>query len=278
MVRVLPKGCQRGVSSAPIVNQPGWPRLKTKIETRLDDMRTESPAKDLLRKNNMTREARHRSDSNCKGFSLLEILIVVVVIGLMSAFAIPQLLQQRRLSRSIGIARQMMAQMRKARQMAMSERKAFTFSYDDVAKTITIIDHNNDRSDPDSGKAVLTAGGYPSTTGSTIVSTFDLGVEGIVRDDIKYGIPPGLPGTASAALADGVSKTDLVSNKLNVTFQRDGSVIDSTGTAKDRIPQDIGLYIYNDKARAATASAISVLGASGRVKIWRYDYVAKYKE
>ena len=228
-------------------------------------MRTESPAKDLLRKNKMTREARHRSDSNCQGFSLLEMLIVLVIIGLMSAFTIPQLLQQRRLTRSIGVTRQLMAQLRRARQMAMAERKAFTFSYDDVAKTITIIDHNNDRNDPDSGKAVLTAGGYPSTTGSTVVSTYFLGVEGLVANDIKYGIPTGLPTTASDPLADGVAKTDLVSNKLNVTFQRDGSVINSTGTAKERITQDFGLYIYNEKAPAATASAISVLGASGRV-------------
>jgi hypothetical protein len=162
--------------------------------------------------------------------------------------------------------------------MAMSERKAFTFSYDDVAKTITIIDHNNDRTDPNSGKAVLTAGGYPSTTGSTVVATYSLGVEGLTADDIKYGIPAGLPTTASDPLSDGAAKTNLVSNKLNVTFQRDGSVINSTGTITERIPQDIGMYIYNAKAPVATATAISVLGSSGRVKVWRYDNVAKYKE
>jgi prepilin-type N-terminal cleavage/methylation domain-containing protein len=253
-------------------------KIEDELENTLNDMRTESPAKDLLRLTNMTREARHKSDSNCQGFSLVEMMVVLVVIGLMSAFAIPQLMTQRRLARSAGLTREIMANMRRARQMAMSERKAFTFSYDDVAKTITIIDHNNDRSDPNSGKAVLTAGGYPNTTGSTIVSTYALGTEGLVADDIKYGIPTGLPGTASAALDDGVSLTALVSNKLNVTFQRDGSVIKSTGIASDRIPQDIGLYIYNNKAPAATAAAISVLGASGRVKIWRYNNVTKYVE
>jgi hypothetical protein len=160
----------------------------------------------------------------------------------------------------------------------MSERQAFTFSYDNDAKTITIIDHNNDGTDPNSGKAVLTAGGYPSTAGSTVFSSYSLGTEGLVAGDIMYGIPTGLPTTASDPLTDGVSMTALVSNKLNITFQRDGSVISSLGTASDRNPQDIALYVYNAKAPAATASAISVLGASGRVKIWRYDNVAKYKE
>jgi hypothetical protein len=72
--------------------------------------------------------------------------------------------------------------------------------------------------------------------------------------------------------------TALVNNRLNITFQRDGSVIDATGTASDRNPQDQALFIYNSQAAAATASAISVLGASGRVKIWRYDNVSKYAE
>ena len=248
------------------------------MDKTLNDKRVELPTKDLLGANKMTSQKRHRPDADCRGFSMVEMMVVLIIIGLMVGFAIPQLVTQRRLSRSIGLTRQMMAQMRQARQMAMSERKAFTFSYDDTAKTMTIIDHNNDRSDPNSGKAVLTAGGYPNTTGSTIVSTFSLGTEGLVAGDIKYGIPTGLPTTASDPLGDGVSLTALVSSKLNITFQRDGSVIDSSGSVSDRNPKDIGLYIYNQKAPAATASAISVLGASGRVKIWRYDNVSKYKE
>jgi prepilin-type N-terminal cleavage/methylation domain-containing protein len=244
----------------------------------LNDKRVGLPAKDWLGAKKMTSQKRHRPDADCQGFSMVEMMVVLIIIGLMGAFAIPSLLTQRRLTRSIGITRQMMAQMRQARQMAMSERKAFTFSYDDTAKTITIIDHNNDRTDPNSGKAVLTAGGYPNTAGSTVVSTFSLGTDGLVAGDVKYGIPTGLPSTASDPLGDGVSLTALVSSKLNVTFQRDGSVIDSTGSVSDRNPKDIGLYIYNAKAPTATASAISVLGASGRVKIWRYDSASKYKE
>lgn len=227
----------------------------------------------------MTRAKHHTPDASCGGFSLIEMLVVLVIIGLLSVFAIPQLINQRRLTRSIGITREMMAGMRKARQMAMSQRNAFTFSYDNNTKVITIYDHNNDRSDPNSGKAVLTAGGYPNTAGSIVSSTISLGTEGLVGSDIKYGIPGTLPPTASAPLGDGVSMSALDANsRLNITFQRDGSVINSTGTASDRVPQDWGLYIYNEQAPAATASAISVLGASGRVKIWRYNNVTKYVE
>jgi hypothetical protein len=171
-----------------------------------------------------------------------------------------------------------MSNLRYARQIAMSNRTAVTFSYDNTSKQITIINHNNLRTDPNSGKAVLTLAGYPSTAGSSVVLTYPLSQGGLDSSEILYGIPTGLPSTAMGALGDGVSMTALVSSKLNVTFQRDGSVIDSTGTASDRNAKDTAIFIYNTRIPATTASAISVLGASGRIKIWRYDNVSKYAE
>jgi prepilin-type N-terminal cleavage/methylation domain-containing protein len=223
----------------------------------------------------MVQGRRRTAELGCRGFSLIELVIVITMIGILSAIAIPQMLAQRRLTRSVGMTREIMTLMRSARQSAMSERKAFTFSYDDATKQITIIDHNNVRTDPNSGKAVLTLPGYPYTSGSTVVSTVSLLQSGLNSSEIIYGIPSGLPTTA---LKDGVSMSALVTSRLNVTFQRDGSVINSSGAATDRNPQDFALYIYNSKAPAATASAISVLGASGRVKIWRYDNASKYAE
>jgi hypothetical protein len=67
-------------------------------------------------------------------------------------------------------------------------------------------------------------------------------------------------------LGDGISMTALTNNQLNVTFQPDGSVIDLNGN-----PVGTALFIYNNRAARATAAAISVVGASGRIKIWRYD-------
>ena len=81
--------------------------------------------------------------------------------------------------------------------------------------------------------------------------------------EITYGIPAGLP---VGALADGISMTALFNNQINITFQPDGSVIDGAGNPVGR-----AMFIYNNRAARGTASAISVIGASGRVKIWRYD-------
>lgn len=248
------------------------------MENNLTVKQSESSAIGSTRAKIMIRKDRGRQCDLARGFSMLELVVVLAIAGVLSAIAIPAMTSQRRLTRSIGITREFMTQLRYTRQLAMSERKAFTFSYDNLTKQVTIYDHNNLRTDPNSGKAVLSLANYPNTAGSTVVSTFSLSQGGLASSEITYGIPTGLPSAASLALSDGVSMTALVSNKLNITFQRDGSVINAAGTATDRNPQDKALYIYNSYAPAATASAISVLGASGRVKIWRYDNVNKYAE
>jgi hypothetical protein len=60
--------------------------------------------------------------------------------------------------------------------------------------------------------------------------------------------------------------TPLITGKLNITYQADGSVVDATG-----LPQGRAMFFYNIGAAQATASAISVVGVSGRAKVWRYN-------
>ena len=193
-----------------------------------------------------------------RGYSIVETLIVVALIGSLSALAIPQLISERRLTRSVGVTREILSQMRLARQLAMSERQAFTFQYNNAAKQISIIDHNSNL-----GPALFADPSYPNTVNSRPISTTPLAAGGLDSSEITYGIPAGLP---TAALADGTLITGLTNNQLNITFQPDGSVINAAGN-----PLSVAMFIYNNQAAQGTASAISVLGASGRIKIWRYD-------
>jgi len=219
-----------------------------------------------------------------RGFSLIEVLVVLAAVGILTAIAIPVMVGQRRQLRSIAVAREIMTQMRSARQLAMSDRQSVTFEYNNVTKQIRIINHHNNHrtDDPVFGacvvgrKEILGAVAYPDTACARVVSTYALAQGGLPASEIVYGIPTAanLPGGAPVPLAATILGDNTVMTPLTVaaparlfiTFQNDGSVIDDLG-----IPQDRAFFFFNNRAAQTTASAISVVGASGRAKVWRYE-------
>jgi competence protein ComGC len=232
------------------------------------------------------------SDTNSKtirssrGVSLVDVMIALTIISLLSAVAIPAMVSQRRLLRSVAITREISTQLRYSRQLAMSQRQSVTFQYDDSTKQISIINQNNSQSLIPacnlSRTAILVAPGFPNTACSTIAVTIPLTQVGLYATEVAYGIPAssqlpaGAPVIPVTRLDDNILMTPLTpvgaGGKLNITFQPDGSVVDATG-----IPLDSALFIFNTVAAQGTASAISVAGASGRVKVWRYNLsVNKY--
>jgi prepilin-type N-terminal cleavage/methylation domain-containing protein len=245
------------------------------MEEKLMNKHSESPSTDFVTIAKTIPDEKTRRLNGSRGFSLIQLMLVLVIMGILTAIAIPQMIVQRRLTRSIDVTREIMTQMRLARQLAMAQRQAITFQYDTTNEAINIIDHNNVDSvaNPTSGIDVLSLAGYPSTAGSTVLSTVSLRQGGLTSGEMSWGIPSGLPGSPTTADGLAVPNISAASNKLNITFQRDGSVVDATGNPVDQV-----LFIYNNKAAKATASAISVRGASGRVKIWRYNNVDSYIE
>ena len=254
------------------------------MENKLKAKQSAISSTGTLRAKDMTRSDSGRHRDLARGFSLVELVIVMAVVGIISAIAVPSMITQRRLLRSTAVTREIMTQLRYARQLAMSERQAITFQYDNATKQIRIIDHNNDPASATSGTAVLADPSYPNTSSpAAVVATVSLIQGGLPATEIEYGIPTastglpaGHPTIPTGALGDGITMTPLAGTNLNITFQADGSVVSPTGvpvggnTLSQGARMDAAMFMFNDAAASNTASAISVLGTSGRVKVWRY--------
>jgi Tfp pilus assembly protein FimT len=211
-----------------------------------------------------SQRAKRRKEA---GRSIVETMMVLTIAGIITSVAVPQMIGARRLMRASSIAREIATQMRFARQQAMTQRQAFTFQYDNTTKTVKIFDHNNNNNANVAcnmtGQAVLTASGYPNTVCTTVVATIPIAT-GANASELTYGIPIAITNTT---LDDGNTLTALSGSGLvNVTFQPEGTVIDSANNYATA-----SLFFYNSQLPTQTASAISILGAAGRIKVWRYN-------
>ncbi len=224
--------------------------------------------------NQFATEKSYRHDET--GRSMIETLLVVAILALLTAIAVPQMISARRLMRSASMPREVATQLRYTRQQAMSQAQTFTFQYDNSNKTIKIFDHNNSNNATAAcnmpGKNVLSQTGFPATACTTTVLTIALASgAGLPASEVSYGIPSGISATT---LDDGNSMTSLSGTVVNITFLSDGTAIDAAGNYVRP-----ALFFYNNLIPTQTASAVSVLGAAGRIKVWRYSTSAsKYVE
>ena len=182
--------------------------------------------------------------NNQKGFSLPELIVVLLIIAILIVLALPQLISSRRAFRFSGVQRIIAASLSDARQEAMSQRTPVTVRYSDATKRIII------------------HGGNFGAQGDAKNRSAELTGSGLEQNELVYGQPGGAP----SALGDSVTITALTAGEAVVTFHADGSVIDAANH-----PHNNGLFFYNANYPDDMAFAVSVLGAGGRVKIWRYN-------
>jgi Tfp pilus assembly protein FimT len=187
----------------------------------------------------------NRKGKNQNGFSIAELLIVFFIVAIIVVLALPQIMSSRRMFSFNAVQRQMISVLREARQEAMSQRTAITFRYDDTNKRIILF------------------GGKFGIAGNAQNQIYELSGNGVLKDNFIYGRPAG---ATTAALGDATNLTVLSANKVDITFQTDGSIIDASNN-----PQNKALFFYDSRSPAESAFAVSLLGAGGRAKLWRYS-------
>lgn len=223
------------------------------------------------------------------GFSVAEILIVVAVMLIMLAMAIPALRPNRAAYRTEDAALQIISFMRDASQRALSQRQIMRVEIDTTANRIRIRDENSAAIPTASpSPAASPAAALAATDDDKVVREETLVPQTEVRCDTN---PTGIAvfdSTFPRGVFAGSQHPAAGGNTMwQARFRPDGSVVnagDNAQSANAAITSST-LFIWsprsansNDTSNVNTVRAITVSGATGSVRYWKYNgtsFVAK---
>ncbi len=170
---------------------------------------------------------------------------MLIIAAIIAVFALPKIITSQRAISFSAMKHKVSTVIRETRQDAISQRKPISIRYDDATKQL-----------------IVTGGKY-GILGAGTNKIIILSSGGMFDGDIIYGRPSGV---AAAPLGDSTTETNLTAGVVDITFQGDGSVRDASDN-----PADNALYFYHNVLGKNSAFAVSILGSSGRVKIWTYS-------
>ena len=198
------------------------------------------------------------------GFSMIELVIVLVIILILSAISLPYIFNYQRRFKAEDQALQVMDFMREANQLALNKRRTMRLEIDLTDNKLLLIDEKE-----------------PGASDDTEVKAIPLESTLEVRmDQIPTGIskpnPPNYNDAAYAIDTIGHKRAGTTVNGHNVwaaRFKSDGSVVNAAGTLISA-----NLYIWAPVAAGNTnprnkkeVRAITMFGGSGAVRYWKHD-------
>lgn len=206
--------------------------------------------------------------TNCKkasgGFSLIEMIIVLVIIGVMSAISLPYLLNYQKQYKSEDQALKVIDMMRETSQLALTKRRVFRFEIDLTDNQALIID-----------------GRGAGAADDLQIKSLPLESANDVRvDQIPTGVnKPNPPNYNDAAFITDVTGhlrggTTINGNRVwQVAFRADGSVVNAA-----EIPVSANLYFWTPLTPGNVAPknkqevrAVTIFGGSGAVRYWKHN-------
>lgn len=198
-----------------------------------------------------------------RGYSLIELLVVVAIIVIMGAVSIPYIYSYKTMYKSEEQAKKIMDLMREAGQLALNQRRTYRMEIDITASRVHIIDE--------------TGTGTPNT----LVKSIPIEATGVIRMDVApNGVTaPNPPNYSTAGFAaDTVGHWEngvqtLGNTVWAIRFRRDGTVVNG-----GNIPISATLFVFpptsassNVPSDSRQIRAVTLYGGSGAVRYWKYN-------
>jgi prepilin-type N-terminal cleavage/methylation domain-containing protein len=181
------------------------------------------------------RDRRRLDLGNASGFSLLELFIVVAIMGLVMAIAVPSVRTEITDARANAAMWQVQSQLQTARDWAMTQRRTMEVQFNGTNQI-----------------QVIRISGTVRTTLATLV----------FPNSMQYQLFDGIPDTPDTF---GATRPISFGGQTTVWFLADGSLSDANNVP---VSGTVFLGIPNQRL---TPRAVTVLGPTGRIQSYRWD-------
>lgn len=213
------------------------------------------------RKNTENKLARRGTTG---GFSIIELVMVLVIIGIMSALSIPLIVNYKKQLKSEDQALKMMDLMREASQLALTRRRLMRFEIDLTNNRMLLIDGRN------AGPA-----------DDILIKALPLeDVQDIRIDQIPAGVTrPNPPNYNDAAYVNDTvghlyNGVRVVGNRVwQISFLSNGSAVNAANN-----PLSGNIYFWTPLTPGSASPknikevrAITIFGGSGAVRYWKHN-------
>lgn len=173
------------------------------------------------------------------GYSGLEMLLVVGILGIVSAISLIQIGNAQPALKGDGAMRAVMAQLNTARELSITQRRVISVTFTN-GKLIELVRVN-----------------IPAADGTTVLASTPL------EGGVQFALSPGLPDTPDAF---GNSSAVSFGTATSVAFNSDGTFISNTGN-----PVNGTVFLTIPNQSKLSSRAVTVLGATGRVRGYKWD-------
>ncbi len=206
---------------------------------------------------------KRNQNTATEGFSVVELIIVLVIISILSAISLPYIYNYKKLYKSEDQALQIMDLMREASQLALTRRRTMRFEIDLTNNQVLIIDEDTR----------VTPAVHQEIKAIPLELPNELRMSAIPTGVTKPN-PPNYNDAVFAADTLGHLRgaTNVIGNTVwAARFNRDGTVVNAAGN-----PVSANLYVWaplttgNPAPRnKSEVRAITIFGGTGAVRYWK---------